>query len=120
MKTDISTAAPPPPSKVSRPDAPTLTGTLVSATVTQLQEEFDRILRAAQLSQQLTEVAEDGSTKLPSLVAVYLISQVGAAIGRPRFVDLARVPRSDLRSLAGVARLVHQTLHPAPAEHLAS
>lgn len=86
----------------------------------QLHGDLTRLLRAAQPTQQFADLADDGSVKIPSLVAVFLLSQVGAAVGRPRLVNLSRVRREDMRSLGGVARLVHRTLHPVPAEPLAS
>jgi len=89
-------------------------------TVEQLQEDLTRVLRAAQPNRQLSELAADGSPKIPSLVAVFLLSQVGKAVGRPRLVNLSQVRREDMRSLGGVARLVHRTLHPVPAGSLAS
>lgn len=89
-------------------------------TVEQLQEDLTRVLRAAQPNRQLSEIADDGSPKIPSLVAVFLLSQVGKAIGRPKLVDLSQVCREDMRSLGGVARLVHRTLHPVPAGSVAS
>jgi hypothetical protein len=50
------------------------------------------------------------------LIAVWLLSQVGKAIGTKRPVNLSKVKdRNDLRSVGGVARLLHQALHPAPA-----
>jgi hypothetical protein len=51
---------------------------------------------------------------------VFLLSQVGVVVGRPKLVNLAHVQREDMRSLGGVARLVHRTLHPVPAGPLAS
>lgn len=55
-------------------------------------------------------VAPDGSAAIKSLIAVCLIGTVGKAFGQPRLVNLARVPRDDLRSVRGVARLVRAAL----------
>jgi hypothetical protein len=55
-------------------------------------------------------IAPDGSTAIKSLIAVCLIGTVGKAFGRPRLVNLGRVPRDDLRSVRGVARLIRATL----------
>jgi hypothetical protein len=125
VKTDITSVAPPPPPPVAvAPTAIPTTATILSAvaarTVDQLQSDLTRLLRAAQPNRQLTDMADDGSAKIPSLVAVFLINQVGASVSRPKLVDLSRVRREDLRSLGGVARLVHRTLHPVPAGPLAS
>jgi len=54
--------------------------------------------------------APDGSVAIKSLIAVCLIGTVGKAFGRPRLVNLAQVPRDDLRSVRGVARLIRATL----------
>jgi hypothetical protein len=124
VKTDISSTAPPPPPAV--PPAAVVTGAAVilqgaaARTVDQLEEDLARVLRAAQPNRQLSELADDGSPKIPSLIAVFLLSQVGAALGRPRLVNLSRVRREDMRSIGGVARLVHRTLHPVQAGFLAS
>jgi len=93
---------------------------VTTRTVDQLQSDLTDLLRAAQPNRQLTDIADDGSPKIPSLVAVFLINQVGGSVSRPKLVDLSRVRREDLRSLGGVARLVHRTLHPVPAGPLAS
>jgi hypothetical protein len=122
VKTDITSVAPPPP-VAAPPAAPANTAILASVTtrtVDQLQSDLTRLLGAAQPNRQLTDVADDGSPKIPSLVAVFLVNQVGASVFRPKLVDLSRVRREDLRSLGGVARLVHRTLHPVPAGPLAS
>lgn len=68
----------------------------------------------------LSERADDGSPRVPSLVSVWLISQVGNAVGRPKLVNLSKVRREDLRSLGGVARVVHCALHPVSSESKAS
>lgn len=122
VKTDITSVAPPPP-VAAPPAAPANAAILASVTtrtVDQLQSDLTRLLGAAQPNRQLTDVADDGSPKIPSLVAVFLVNQVGASVFRPKLVDLSRVRREDLRSLGGVARLVHRTLHPVPAGPLAS
>jgi hypothetical protein len=123
MKTNIPSAAPPPPTPGA---AGAINGaTLIlrgvgARTVEQLQDDLTRVLQAAQPNRQLLELAADGSPKIPSLVAVFLLSQVGKAVGRPKLVNLKQVRRADLRSLAGVAQLVHRTLHPVPAGSVAS
>jgi len=68
----------------------------------------------------LVDLAGDGSPKIPSLVAVWLISQVAAAVGIPKLVDIGKVRRESLRSLAGVAQLLHAAMHPADGQAKAS
>ena len=82
---------------------------------TELERDLTVLLRTAQPSRSLAELAADGTPQIPSLVSVWLISQVGNAVSRPKLVNLSRVRREELRSIGGVARLVHRTLHPVPA-----
>jgi hypothetical protein len=77
----------------------------------QLVGDLMGALRAGQPTRQLVDIAGDGSPKIPSLVAIWLLSQVAAVVGRPKLVDVAKVRREDLRSVRGVARLVHAALH---------
>ena len=58
--------------------------------------------------------AADGTSGVASLIAVWLINEVGKAIGVDKPVKLSAVTnRDDLRSVGGVARLLHRALHPA-------
>jgi hypothetical protein len=123
VKTDIPSPAPPPPPSPAFAAVPSAAGILrgvAARTVDQVQGDLTRVLQAAQPNRQLSELADDGSPKIPSVLAVFLLGQVGAAVGRPKLVDLSKVQREDLRSLGGVARLVHRALHPATAARLAS
>lgn len=81
----------------------------------ELERDLTDLLREAQPSCVLSEPADDGSPEVASLVSVWLISQVGSAVGKPKLVNLAAVDRKELRSIRGVARLMHRTLHPVPA-----
>ncbi len=83
--------------------------------VAELERGLTELLRAARPTCVTTELAADGSPKVASLVSVWLLSQVGKAVDRPKLVNLSKVRREELRSIGGVARLVHRTLHPAPA-----
>jgi hypothetical protein len=89
-------------------------------TAGQLQEDLTRILRVLQPKRDLSELAPDGTPKIPSLIGVFLLSQVGAAVGRPKLVNLSRVRREDMRSMGGIARLAYQALHPVVAGPVAS
>jgi hypothetical protein len=118
MKTDIGSNAPGPP-------APGGSGVLAAArnnlatarnrSTQQLEGDLSQLLAAAQPTRVLTDLAGDGTSSIPSLVAVWLISQVGQAVSNPKLVKLSSVKREELRSLGGVARLLHRTLHPVPA-----
>lgn len=85
-----------------------------SRTVSELERDLVQLLRQARPTCELTERSDDGSPRVASLVSVWLLSQVGQAVGRPKFVNLSKVRREELRSIGGVARLVHRTLHPVP------
>lgn len=86
-----------------------------TSSAAELERDLAELLRAAQPSCVTTELAADGSPKVASLVSVWLLSQVGNAVGRPKLVNLSKVRREELRSIGGVARLVHRTLHPVSA-----
>ena len=84
--------------------------------VIELEEVFVTLLRSAQPACPLSDLAGDGTARIPSLVSVWLISQVSAAVDQPKLVNLSRVDREELRSIGGVTRLIHRTLHPVAAE----
>jgi hypothetical protein len=125
MKTDVPSLAPPPPPPPSAKTGTVAGGALAVValrSVSELERDLTQVLQAARLNRALSERASDGTAKIPSLVAVYLLNQVAVALGRPKLVSLSKlkVRREELRSIGGVARLVHRTLHPAPAETVAS
>ena len=86
-----------------------------SRSAAELEQDLTELLRGTRPICVTTEVAADGSPKVASLVSVWLLSQVGNAVGKPKFVDLSKVRREELCSIGGVARLAHRTLHPVPA-----
>ena len=93
---------------------------VATRSVAELEQDLTGVLRRSQPTRGLSELAADGSPRVPSLVSVWLISQVGNAVGRPKLINLSKVRREELRSIGGVARLVHRTLHPVPSEAKAS
>lgn len=52
----------------------------------------------------------DGTVAIDSMTAVSALASIGGTVGRPRLVDLSRVDREDLRSVAGLARLARRAL----------
>lgn len=115
VKSDIrmpGTIAPP---RRSQPPARDPLQHVRTVSVGQLERDLRDLLHQAQPTRSLAELANDGSPRVPSLVAVWLISQVAKAVGRPKLVNLSRVRREELRSIGGVARLVHRTLHSVPS-----
>lgn len=122
VKSDIAAKgaiAPPKPARAAAPAVDPLAA-VRSHSVSELEADLGSLLRSAQPSCPLQEKAPDGSPRVPSLISVWLISQVGKAVGRPKLVNLSKVRRDDLRSLGGVARVVHRALHPVPSEAKAS
>lgn len=118
MKSDIAAkGAIAPPKRKGSPPGPAATPLAAARTrsAAELERDLTDLLRAAHPTCVLSELADDGSPRVASLVSVWLISQVGNAVGRPKLVNLSRVRREDLRSIGGVTRLVHRTLHPEPA-----
>ena len=58
------------------------------------------------------EYAEDGSLRIPSLVAVWLISRVGHMVGEPKLINLSKIDNtSDLGSITGLARVLWSALN---------
>lgn len=53
------------------------------------------------------ELHEDGTRSVSSQIAVALLGAAAAAAGRKRLVNLASTDYADLRSIGGLARLVH-------------
>lgn len=118
MKSDIPAtgAIAPPKRKGPRPESPaTPLVDVRSRSAAELERDLTELLHQARPDCATAEVAADGTPKVASLVSVWLLSQVGNAVGRPKFVNLSKVRREELRSIGGVARLVHRTLHPVPA-----
>lgn len=69
----------------------------------------------------IVTAATDGTPAIPSLIAVWLLNEVGKAIGVKRPVSLSTViNKQDLRSVGGVARLLHQVFHPTSHGAVAS
>ena len=85
--------------------------TLVKASEREIQGYLERMLgEAAAPSCSLQELAGDGSPSISSMVAVWLFSQVGSIVDKPKLVNLASIQGADLRSMAGVARVLRGAL----------
>lgn len=107
MKNHIDSGAPAPPPH----EKPTLAAsTYKNTTIDKLQEmELDdwsqylqELIPKGIPDQQPKELAEDGFPQVYSLIAVFLINQIGDAVGEPKIVDLSAVENhDDLRSLTG-------------------
>ena len=82
----------------------------VDGLVEELTELLSRLKNRTMDELLAGEIAPDGSIALKSQIAVCLIGTVGKAFGRPRLVNLSRVPRDDLRSVRGIARLIRAAL----------
>lgn len=112
MESDIESGVPLSPP--SPPKAPTQTVSareIAAMPLEALQDHLGTILRQGMPSRDLNDRADDGSPSVPSLVSVWLISQIGDAVGQPKLVNLAKVSdKTELTSLAGVARLTSNAL----------
>src|SRR4051812_26568571 len=121
VKNDIAPKGAIAPPRRRGPSAPAAPLAAVrSRSVAELEQDLTDLLSGAQPTRTLSELAADGSPRVPSLVSMWLISQVGNAVGRPKLVNLSKVRREELRSIGGVARLVYRILHSVPSEVKAS
>ncbi len=118
MKSDVPSHAPPPPRR--EPVLPPHPGArpLVDVrdrSLAELEVDLEDAVRRGKASVALSPGA-DGTPAIPSLIAVWLLSRVGKALEIRKPVDLSKVDNpADLRSIGGVARLLHEVLHPVPA-----
>lgn len=123
MKSDVPSLAPPPPG--ARPADPPVAGSQPllharSRSLDQLTHDLEQALRMGR-SGLIVTAATDGTPAIPSLIAVWLLNEVGKAIGVKRPVSLSTViNKQDLRSVGGVARLLHQVFHPTSHGAVAS
>lgn len=118
VKSDIppkGAIAPPKPKAPASSSPATPLADVRTRSAAELERDLTDLLRATRPTCVTSEVAADGSPKVASLVSVWLLSQVGNAVGKPKLVSLSKVRREELRSIGGVARLIHRTLHPVPA-----
>lgn len=116
MSSDVSGAPAPPSARRLRASTPPDWRALDEA---QIGVELLTLLRHAGRLKGEPRIAPDGSPSVASIVSVWLLSQVGLAVGIPRLVNLRQVRREDLTSTAGVARLVHGALAGRPGQAVA-
>src|ERR1700722_17165785 len=114
MKSDVPSRAPAPPGR-PRPSNPLPGARPLSdariRSVSELEIDLADTLRRGKVSLS-PSLTGDGTPAIPSLIAVWLLSEVGKALGTKRPVNLSRViNRDDLRSVGGVARLLYGVLH---------
>lgn len=123
MKSDVPSVAPPPPGASpagpSGASPPPLSDAR-SRSIEQLTGDLEQALRVGR-SGLTTTAAADGTPAIPSLLAVWLLNEVGKAIGVKRPVILSSVTnKQELRSVGGVARLLFQVFHPTSHGAVAS
>lgn len=118
-----SPALAPPAAAASAVGAPLMAASLQAHSVAQLEKDLASLLVAARRysPDQIDALpcGNDGTPRIASMMAVWLISQIGKVLGKPKLVNLSKVKREELRSLGGVAALLHRTLH-QPATTTAS
>jgi hypothetical protein len=112
MKGTIDSGVPPPPPSPTEASTRTVSaGDIAAMPLEALQDHLGAILRQGMPSRGLNDRAADGSPSVPSIVSVWLISQIGDAVAQPKLVNLAKVSdKTELTSLAGVARLTSRAL----------
>ena len=112
VESDIESGAPAPPAVLSEGRTPMVgAGEILTMGPDRLRAHLEVLLSQGLSSRHFDELAEDGSCRIPSLVAVWLISRIGGEVGKPQLVDLSRVDRKeDINSTAGVARLLGPVL----------
>lgn len=82
-------------------------------TVAELEADLEDTIRRGKAAIALNPGA-DGTPTIPSMIAVWVLTQVGKAIGTNKSpVRFPVANPEDLRSIRGVARLLHEVLHPA-------
>lgn len=113
-------SVPAPPPLPSGPIPQLDGGRLRRCTEAELGNELNALVRGALPAVGLNELAADGSPRIASLVAVWMITQVAKAVGQPRLVSLSQVKAEELRSIAGVARLAYNALRAGPAQAAAA
>ena len=102
VKSDIPAtgAIAPPKRKAARSVSPAVPlADVRSRSAAELERDLTELLRGARPTCLTTDVAADGSPKVASLVSVWLLSQVGNAVGKPKLVNLSKVRREE-RSLS--------------------
>ena len=109
MKSNIDSGALPPPPEF--PAVEVTASEILEMDSDALEGHLGGLLGRSGLGQQPAQVGEDGSPQIPSLVSVWLISQVSHAVGQQKLINLSRVEnKEDLRSVKGVAQLLHGAL----------
>lgn len=109
MKSNIDSRALPPPPEL--PAVETTAAEILEMDPDALEGHLGGLLGRSGLSQQPAQVGEGGSPQIPSLVSVWLISQVSHTVGQQKLINLSKVEnKQDLRSVKGVARLLHGAL----------
>jgi hypothetical protein len=87
--------------------------TWTQMSVSEVRGDIAALLIRAHRQAGIERLASDGTPAIASMVSVWVLSQIGRDVGRPKLVNLSRVQRRDLRSLGGLAALVHRTLNPS-------
>lgn len=109
MKSNIDSGAPPPPSEQTAVQA--AAPEILAMDSGALESHLQGLLGRAGFNRQPPRAAADGSPQISSLLAVWLVSQIGHAVGRPKLINLSRVKNKDsLKSLRGVARLLDEAI----------
>ena len=103
------------PPRTAREASRASDATWLDTSLHEVRVRLERMLQEARAPTcSLQEMAGDGSLAVDSMVATWLISQVGELVGETKLVKLAKVPDGSLRSTAGLAQVVWDALRSAP------
>lgn len=104
-----------PPAIAAKPDPVAELARLRAMSVPDLERYVADLLDALRHRERADdplELHEDGSTRVASMVAVYLLTEVASNIGRARLVTLSSVSRELLESVHGLAKLIVNSIAP--------
>ena len=120
VKSNIDSGALPPPQSEPLTTAVTV-DEILAMDANALQTHLQQRLQGAIPGRHAGERAEDGSPSVSSLESVWVISQIGHAVGQPRLVKLSEVDnKADLSSLRGLTRVVGKALDALRPARMAS
>ena len=119
VKSDVPSNAPRPRRRVPGPAPVPGVAPLADArgrSRAELERDLEDTIRRGKAAIVLSP-GDDGTPAISSMIAVWVLTQVGKAVGTNRSpVKLSKVENpEDLRSIGGVARLLHAAFHPASA-----
>jgi len=109
VKSNIDLAVPSP--AVEQPTVQITASQLVAMTVSELEGHLQEWLDWSGFNRLPQQVSADRSPQVSSLIAVWLISQIGDAVGQKKLINLSKIENKEsLRSIAGISKLLHRAI----------